>query len=70
MFKGCSSLETLDLSNWHFSADVDVDIDGMLYGCTALKTITMKNCDSTTIRIINVALRNAGLYGEVSIITE
>lgn len=70
MFRDCSSLETLDLSNWHFSADVDVDIDAMLYGCTALKTITMKNCDSRTIGLINMALRNAGLYGEVSIITE
>lgn len=71
MFEDCSSLETLDLSNWHFRADVDVNVSAMFNGCTALKTITMKNCDSRAIRIIrDDALRNAGLYDKVSIITE
>ena len=67
MFAECSALASLDLSNWNL-ANV-ADMGNMFSNCNALKTITMKNCTTDTIDKIKAALKDAGIFGNVSIIT-
>lgn len=68
MFAECSALASLDLSNWNL-ANV-ADMGNMFSNCNALKTITMKNCTTDTIGKIKAVLKDAGIFGNVSIITQ
>lgn len=68
MFAECSALASLDLSNWNL-ANVAA-MGNMFSNCNALKTITMKNCSQDTIDKIKAALKDAGIFGNVSIITQ
>ena len=72
MFNGCSGLISLDLSNWDTTKlpyYEDVNMQNMFKGCTALKTITMKNCYERTVNEIKSALTEAGILNNVTIIT-
>ena len=68
MFAECSALASLDLSNWNL-ANV-ADMRNMFSNCNALKTITMRNCSQETIDKIKAVLKDAGIFGNVSIITQ
>ena len=71
MFLHCTSLTSLDLSNWDVSNLTDkYDMDGMFTNCKSLRTITMKNCNETTINKIKGALDYAGILSNVTIITD
>jgi surface protein len=50
MFQNCSSLTTLDLSNWDLS-EVSQTINTFA-GCTSLHTVRLDNCDHDTIKKI------------------
>lgn len=68
MFAECSALASLDLSNWNL-ANVAA-MGNMFSNCNALKTITMRNCSQETIDKIKAVLKDAGIFGNVSIITQ
>ena len=70
LFNGCSGLISLDLSNWDmYNMNNISSFDYMFGDCTALKTITMKNCNQATIDKIKSALTQAGILNNVTIIT-
>ena len=70
LFNGCSGLISLDLSNWDmYNMNNISSFDYMFGDCTALKTITMKNCNQATIDKIKSALTQAGILNNVAIIT-
>ena len=68
MFVNCNNLVSLDLSNWVVGNNM-VAMQGMFDRCTSLRTITMKNCNQTTIDKIKSALTEAGILNNVTIIT-
>lgn len=68
MFLNCAALETLNLSNWNLGNLMDNG--DMFKYCYNLKTITMRNCSTETINNIKAALTEAGIQGNVSVITE
>ena len=68
MFANCNNLVSLDLSNWVMSDNM-VSVIDMFDKCTSLRTITMKNCNQTTIDKIKSALQDAGILNNVTIIT-
>jgi surface protein len=51
MFDSCISLTTLNLSNWDATLVYapDLDMIYMFYGCTALHTLRLDNCNNDTI---------------------
>ena len=52
MFGKCSSLTTLDLSNWNLLSDEEPKptYEGYTFhGCSKLKTVYMRNCPQMTI---------------------
>jgi hypothetical protein len=54
MFYGCSSLSTLDTSNWNFNPSINV-LDGVFSGCLSLRTIDARVWDwSNLIGSVNV----------------
>ena len=63
MFCGCSSLETLDLSNFNTSNVTDMSF--MFSGCYSLKKVIMKNCDKETIDKISEALEEADIDAKI-----
>ena len=68
MFQNCTGLVSLDLSNWQAHAAA-IDKIGTFAGCTSLRTITAKNCDTYIINIIKSALDYANITDNVTIIT-
>lgn len=67
MFYGCTSLTSVDLSGWIVSNDTS--ITSMFYNCGNLKTIYMRGCSADTISMIQIALDNAYIKDQVTIIT-
>lgn len=55
MFEDCSSLKTLNLSNWHLNEDVYpyVETLEMFENCKSLESINLTGCDYYTITVIN-----------------
>ena len=69
MFAGCTSLETIDFSN--FNTENDTNFQSAFNECTSLKTIYVRNCDDGLFIInLNNGLRRAGIKDQVTIITE
>ena len=68
MFQNCTSLVSLDLSNWQAHAAA-IDMVGTFAGCTSLRTIRAKNCDTYIINKIKSALDYANITDNVTIIT-
>lgn len=66
MFAFCN-LTSLDLSGWDMTNVTDTT--EMFFGCSFLTTITMKNCNQTTIDKITAALTEVEKQDKVTIIT-
>ena len=67
MFGSCSSLTSLNLSN--FDTSKVVGVSNMFNGCVNLKTITMIGCGQTTIDKIKAQLTKDNITG-FTIVTE
>ena len=68
MFAYCYKLTSLDLSNWDTSQVTNTT--NFLEGCSALTTITMKNCSQATVDKIKAAVEAAGRLGKVNFIVD
>ena len=51
MFYGCSSLTSLDLSNFNTSNVTDMNF--MFYGCTSLTSLNLSNCDMSKVTSVS-----------------
>ena len=51
MFYGCSSLTSLDLSN--FNTSNVTDMNNMFYGCTSLTSLNLSNCDMSKVTSVS-----------------
>ena len=62
MFRKCSSLTELDISNFNTS---NVATGRMFYGCKALKSVYVTNCNAATVEKIKNAVKEAGLSEDI-----
>lgn len=67
MLNWCRSLEEVDFSGCDLSGVTDCG--GFLFNCSNLKTIKAIGCKDKTLEILRNALSNAGLSGQVEIVT-
>ena len=67
MLNWCTSLEEVDFSGCDLSGVTDCG--GFLFYCSNLKTIKAIGCKDKTLEILRNALSNAGLSGQVEIVT-
>ena len=67
MLYRCTSLEEVDFSGCDLSGVTDCG--GFLFNCSNLKTIKAIGCKDKTLEILRNALSNAGLSGQVEIVT-
>ena len=67
MLNWCTSLEEVDFSGCDLSGVTDCG--GFLFNCSNLKTIKAIRCNDATLEILRNALSNAGLSGQVEIVT-
>ena len=67
MLNWCTSLEEVDFSGCDLSGVTDCG--GFLFNCSNLKTIKAIGCKDKTLEILRNALSNAGLSGQVEIVT-
>ena len=67
MLNWCRSLEEVDFSGCDLSGVTDCG--GFLFYCSNLKTIKAIRCNDATLEILRNALSNAGLSGQVEIVT-
>lgn len=67
MLHCCTSLEEVDFSGCDLSGVTDCG--GFLFNCSNLKTIKAIGCKDKTLEILRNALSNAGLSGQVEIVT-
>ena len=54
MFKECSNLTSLDLSN--FNTENVTDMNGMFYGCTKLESLDLSNFNTAKVTKMNYVL--------------
>lgn len=66
-FSGCTALMSLDISGWNLPANASMWVPNFFYGCTGLTMISMRNCPSATITIIENALTEAGIKDKILI---
>lgn len=67
MLNWCTSLEEVDFSGCDLFGVTDCG--GFLFNCSNLKTIKAIRCNDKTLEILRNALSNAGLSGQVEIVT-
>ena len=65
MFKGCASLESLDLSS--FRGDKLISIDGMFYGCKKLSKVDLSSCASANKVKMGDAFRMMPALSEINL---
>lgn len=65
IFSGCTSLVSLDISGWELPSTAANWVTNFFNGCGSLTSVTMRNCSSTTISVIENALTDAGIKDKV-----
>ena len=49
-FTGCTKLENLDISNWKFSTNSNINVEAMFQACSSLKEIDLSNWNTIKFR--------------------
>lgn len=69
MFRGCSKLTKINFDGWRLFSEGYLN-DGMFEGCEALTEISVKNANQTFIEMIQDALFQLNMLGQVTLITK
>lgn len=69
MFRGCSKLTKINFDGWRLNSEGYLN-DSMFEGCTALTEISLKNATDIFVSMIQDALFQANLLGQVTLITK
>ena len=63
MFYGCSSLTSLDLSN--FNTSNVIDMNNMFYGCSSLTSLDLSNFDTSNVLFMNYMFRGVNTSAQI-----